>query len=345
MSRADRFLKACRRQPVDSTPVWIMRQAGRYMQEYRNIREKIPFLKMCKTPELAAEVTLLPVKKIKVDAAILFSDILIPLEAMGTPLEFSEGPKLGKVRDRSAVDALKIPDPEKDTGFVMEAIRILRRELGGKVPLIGFAGAPFTLATYAIEGGSSQQFLASKKMMFSEPQMVHQLLDKLARTVTLYLNAQIEAGAQALQLFDTWAGILSPRDYDEFALPYAKQIFDGLNRDGIPLIYYINGGSSLLERMKTAGSDVIGVDWRIELGVARKRLGPEVAVQGNLDPFALFLPPEKIEERVQDILEQAGDTPGYIFNLGHGVLPQTPVENVIAMVEAVHKHGKKRDRG
>lgn len=345
--RADRFLRACWREETDSTPVWIMRQAGRYMKEYREIRARVPFLTMCKTPELATEVTLLPVDKLGVDAAILFSDILIPIEAMGMPLEFGErGPVLGKpIRTQQDLDGLGIPDPEVETPFVMEAIRILRRELEGRVPLIGFSGAPFTLASYMVEGGSSPNFVELKSLMFEKPEVMHSLLDKVSDTVTAYLNAQIKSGAQAVQIFDTWAGTLSPRDYEEFALFYVKKVIDGLKREGVPVIHFLSGGPGLLERMKKAGSDVIGVDWRIELSEAIARLGPDVAVQGNLDPCALFLPIDKIEERVREILEQAKGSPGHIFNLGHGILPKTPVEKAIALVEAVHKYSRKSPAG
>lgn len=340
--RAERFLEACFGREVDCTPVWIMRQAGRYLKEYREMRSKRPFLEMCKTPELAAQVTLLPIDKLGVDAAILFSDILIPVEAMGMPLEFGDrGPVLETpVRNQADIDRLGIPDPHSETPFVMAAIKILRQELEGRVPLIGFSGAPFTLASYMVEGGSSPNFLELKSLMFKEPQAMHSLLDKVASTVAHYLNAQIEAGAQAVQIFDTWAGSLSPRDYEEFALPYTKKAIDSLKRGGIPVIHFVNGGSALLERMKRAGSDVVGLDWRIELGEGRRRLGPEVAVQGNLDPCALFLPVDGIEERVVEILDQTRGMPGHIFNLGHGILPSTLVEHAVALVEAVHKHSR-----
>lgn len=343
MSSDYRFLKACRREPVDTTPIWIMRQAGRYLPEYRAVRERADFLTMCKTPELAAEVTIQPVNRLGVDAAILFSDILILVEAMGLPLRFleSQGPILDfTVTDQASVDKLRILDPVDSVSFVMDSIRLLRRELAGRVPLIGFAGAPYTVASYMIEGKTSKQFIKIKSMMFREPKVFHNLMDKVARATIEYINAQIEAGAQAIQLFDSWAGALAPPDFEEFAVRYAKQVFDGLNRERVPIIYFAQGNPAVLEIAKKAGSDVVGVDWRIEIGKAYDILAPDVAVQGNLDPTCLFLPPEKIRDRVKDIIDQIGGRPGHIFNLGHGITPPTPVENVIALVEAVHELGK-----
>jgi uroporphyrinogen decarboxylase len=316
-----------------------MRQAGRYMPEYRAVREKTDFLALCKAPELAAKVTLQPIDKLHVDAAILFSDILILPEAMGADLKFGEGmgPQLSPViRSRSDVDRLKEIDPESSLAFVMETIRILRRALEGIVPLIGFSGAPFTLATYLVEGGSSKDFVHVKSMMYQDPKTAHLLFEKLSDAVTAYLNAQIEAGAQAVQIFDTWAGICAPIDFDTFVFPYVKRIIDGLHRDGIPVIYYCNGGSTLLSRMRKLNSDVVGVDWRIDIDVAWKAIGHDRAVQGNLDPCVLFMDRDGIEVRVRDILERVQGMPGHIFNLGHGVLPTTPVENVQALVEIVH---------
>ncbi|MBW2645305.1 MAG: uroporphyrinogen decarboxylase [Deltaproteobacteria bacterium] len=334
-----RFIKACFRQEVDRTPIWIMRQAGRYMAEYRAVREKTEFLELCKTPELAAEVTLQPIDKLNVDAAILFSDILVIPEAMGLDLKFGKGmgPQLSPViRSRSGIEALREIDPESSLPFVMETIRILRRELEGRVPLIGFSGAPFTLATYMVEGGSSKDFLNLKTMMYKDPKTAHALFAKLSDAVTVYLNAQIAAGAQAVQIFDTWAGICSPIDFDTFVFPYVKSVVDRLNRKGVPVIYYSNGGATLLSRMRKLNTDVIGVDWRIEIDVAWKEIGYDRAIQGNLDPCVLFMDRKGIEERVQDILKRVGGRAGHIFNLGHGVLPTTPVENVQALVEIVH---------
>lgn len=338
----DTFLKACRGEKVPYTPVWIMRQAGRYLAEYRSVRAEVDFLTLCKTPELAAKVTMQPVERLGVDAAILFSDILIAVEAMGMRLEFSDkgGPVLGDpVRTKSAVDRLIIPDTEDSMPFVIEAIKILRSEL--KVPLIGFSGAPFTLATYMIEGGSSKTFLHTKRMMFQNPGLFHLLMDKIMLTVISYLTSQIKAGAQAVQLFDTWAGVLSPEDYKEFVLPYVKRTLSELRGEGVPLIYFVNDCAALLKEIRKTGADVVGVDWRIGLKEAIKALGKKVAVQGNLDPCALFLPRESLEERVKDLLWKGEFAKGHIFNLGHGILPESPVENVIALVEAVHRFSER----
>ncbi len=342
-NQTDRFLKACRREDVDVTPVWLMRQAGRYMKEYRKIREKVPFLTMCRTPELAAEVTLQPINKLGVDAAILFADILLPLEGMGIKLEFSknEGPVIhNPVRNSSDIENLGIIDPEVDVPYVLETIKILRRELEKKVPLIGFSGAPFTLASYISEGGHSKNYIYIKSMMYNEPSLYEVFMEKVTQTIIRYLNAQIKAGAQTIQLFDTWIGCLGPADYEKYVMPYSKKVIDGLNKQ-VPVIHYANGGAMLLELMQKAGGDVIGVDWRIDLDGAWKRLGYDVGVQGNLDPVALFASPSEIGNRVKKILQQAGNRPGHIFNLGHGILPETPVENVIAMVEAVHRYSRR----
>lgn len=340
----DTFLKACRGEEIEYTPVWLMRQAGRYLAEYQSVRANVDFLTLCKTPELAAKVTLQPVDILGVDAAILFSDILIPVEAMGMRLAFSDkqGPVLSEpIRNKSAVERLLIPDTEEDMPFTIETIKILRKKLENKVPLIGFSGAPFTLATYMIEGGTSKNFLHTKKMMFQHSGIFSYLMEKLTVTVTSYLSAQIKAGAQVVQLFDTWAGILAPPDYKEFVLPYVKKAISELKKEGVPIIYFINDCAGILKEVKKSGADVIGVDWRINIGDAINRLGKKVVIQGNLDPCALFLPKEKLEEKIKDILWKGEAAKGHIFNLGHGILPETPVENVIAMVEAVHKYGKK----
>ncbi|MGD0885327.1 MAG: uroporphyrinogen decarboxylase [Thermodesulfovibrionales bacterium] len=336
------FLKACRGEKTDYTPVWLMRQAGRYLPEYQAVRAGVDFLTLCKTPELAATVTKQPVDILGVDAAILFSDILIPVEAMGMHLEFSDkkGPVLSDpVRNKSAVDRLTIPDTEDSMPFVLETIRILRAEL--TVPLIGFSGAPFTLATYMIEGGSTKNFLNTKKMMFQNPGLFHLFLDKIAATVIAYLSSQIRAGAQAVQLFDTWAGVLTPEDYREFVLPYVKKLIAELKKDAVPVIYFVNDCAGLLSDVRKSNADVVGVDWRIDLRDAVKKIGKKCAVQGNLDPCALFLPKEKIEDRVKDILWKGELARGHIFNLGHGILPETPVDNAKAMVEAVHKFSER----
>jgi uroporphyrinogen decarboxylase len=340
------FLKACRGEEVDYTPVWLMRQAGRYLPEYQTVRSHVDFLTLCKNPKLAAEVTIQPVDILGVDAAILFSDILIPLEVMGIRLEFSEkeGPVLSEpVRNKAGVERLIVPDVEEDLPFIFDTIKLLRKELADRVPLIGFSGAPFTLATYLIEGGSSKNFVHTKRMMFQNSPAFHYLMEKLTTTVSAYLSAQIKAGAQAVQLFDTWAGILTPVDYAKYALPYVKRIIAEVKKEktGAPVIYFANNCAGILKEIKKTGADVFGIDWRIDLGDAIKKLGKKAVVQGNLDPCALFLPQEKIEDRVKDILWKGEAAHGHIFNLGHGVLPQTPVENVIAMVEAVHTYGRK----
>lgn len=343
MEHTDRFLKACRREEVDCTPIWLMRQAGRYMQEYRTIREKYSFLEMCKQPEVAAEVTLQPIDKLGVDAAILFSDILIPVEAMGLDLEFHEGkgPIIhNPVRDKGAVEAVEVIEPREKVPYVLETIKILRHELKGKVPLIGFSGAPFTLASYMVEGGSSKNYTLIKGMMYGAPEVYRALLDKVALTVIRYLNAQIEAGAQAVQIFDSWAGCLGPYDYGKFALPYTKKVIDGLDRR-VPVINFATGVSAMLELLKEAGGDVIGIDWRINLDDAWTKIGYDVGIQGNLDPVVLLSTPQEIEIRVRDILWRAGNRPGHIFNLGHGILPQTPVENAQALVEFVHLYSRR----
>jgi uroporphyrinogen decarboxylase len=299
---------------------------------------------MCKTPELAAQVTLMPVERLGVDAAILFSDILIPVEAMGVPLEFHDGkgPLLGKaIRVQKDVDSLAVPDPEGKVPFVMEAIRILRKALDGKVPLIGFSGAPFTLASYIVEGGTSKNFIQLKMLMYQAPEVYRSLMNKIAKTVILYLNAQIAAGAQAVQIFDTWAGVLTPADYEEYALPYTRQVVAGLNRKGVPVIHFANDCATLLTAIKTLPIDVVGVDWRIPLDVAAMVVGPEKALQGNMDPTMLFHAPEKIDECVRDVLRRGEKASSHIFNLGHGILPPTNPEHAIAMVEAVHRLGRK----
>ncbi|MBI4002480.1 MAG: uroporphyrinogen decarboxylase [Nitrospira defluvii] len=335
----DRFLKACRREPVDCTPVWFMRQAGRYMVEYRRLREKHSILDLCKTPELAAQVTLQPIDRFALDAAIIFADILLPLEPMGLSLEFAEGegPVIhNPVRDRAAVERLKVIDGT-ELQYVMEAISLTRTMLAGRVPLIGFAGAPFTLASYAIEGGSSRNYIHTKQMMYSEPEIWHRLMDKFARVITGYLRRQIKAGAQAVQLFDSWVGCLSAGDYVEYVMPHVQLIFEGLKHEGVPLIHFGTGTTAILKSMRQAGGDVIGIDWRIPLDEAWALVGHDRAVQGNLDPVTLFGPIPEIERRVADILRRAAGRPGHIFNLGHGILPNTPVEHVAATIDLVHK--------
>ena len=335
----DRFLRACRREPTDVTPVWFMRQAGRYMEEYRRLRSRHSMLELCRTPDLATEITLLPVNKLGVDAAIIFADLLLPAQAMGMDLAFveGEGPVLSDpVRTERAVRRLAQPcDGELDC--VSDAIRAVCRELNGKVPVIGFAGAPFTLASYMIEGGASRDFLHTKRMMYQQPALWQELVDKLVAVLSDYLRSQVTAGAAALQIFDSWVGCLSPEDYRRYALPGSRALLRNAAALGVPVIHFGTGTASLLELMREAGGDVIGVDWRVELDDAWRRIGYDAAIQGNLDPVLLFGPKEKIHERVEQILRSVQGRPGHIFNLGHGVLPGTPVENVQSVVEMVHQ--------
>ncbi|MFN4218566.1 MAG: uroporphyrinogen decarboxylase [Candidatus Bipolaricaulia bacterium] len=337
----DRFLRACRCEPVDCTPVWFMRQAGRYLPEYKKLRQRYDLLTICHTPELCAQVTLLPVKKLKVDAAILFADIMLPLGAMGVDFELREnvGPIIhNAIRRASDVMRLRVLEPA-DLSFVPEAIRLLCRELD--VPLIGFAGAPFTLASYLIEGGPSRDFAKTKSFMYCEREAWKVLMERLAQSVLQYLKAQIIAGAQAVQLFDSWVGCLSPEDYQEFVSPYVRQIFEGLRGMGMPAIHFAVGAGGLLELLKEAGGDVIGIDWRVPLDQAWARLSNGVAIQGNLDPAVLLGPWKLIERRALEVLRRAGGRPGHIFNLGHGVLPDTPVDNLRRLVEFVHEYTKR----
>ncbi|HEY3374693.1 MAG TPA: uroporphyrinogen decarboxylase [Candidatus Aquicultor sp.] len=344
MAFNDRFLKACRREPVDATPVWLMRQAGRYMPEYRAIREKYGFLTMCKTPDIAAEITLQPVNALGVDAAILFADILLPLEGMGIGFEFAkgEGPVIhNPIRTKADVDKIQVIDAEEATGYVAEAIKIVRRELEGRVPLIGFSGAPFTLASYIVEGGGSRDYRYTKALMYSNPAAWHELMDKLCEVVTRYLRMQIAAGAQAVQMFDSWVGALGPADYKEFVMPYSKKVMDNLAGEGVPRIHFAYNASTLLELVREAGGDVIGLDWRMGLDDAWAEVGYDKAVQGNIDPMVLFGPVDYIEKRVKDVLDRAAGRPGHIFNLGHGIHKETPVEHAKAMVDAVHRLSQK----
>lgn len=332
------LLKACRREATSSTPIWLMRQAGRYMKEYRDIREKHGFVRMCKDPALAAQITVDAVEKLGVDAAILFSDILLLLEPFGFKLEYvdGDGPAISNpIRNWSDFKNLTVTVIPKDSmSFVFEAVRQSRRALPGHIPLIGFAGAPFTLASYAIEGEGSRQYTKTKTLMYTEPDTWHALMATIANALIEYLNGQIEAGAQAVQLFDSWVGCLSPDDYKKFVLPHSKWLIKHI-RKGTPVIHFGTQTSALLELMKEAGGDVIGLDWRVDLKEAWKRLGYDVGVQGNLDPAVLLSTPGEIKVRAKRVLDQATDRPGHIFNLGHGVLPDTPVENVRALVHAV----------
>jgi uroporphyrinogen decarboxylase len=341
----DNFLRACRREEVEYTPVWLMRQAGRYMEEYRAIRRKHSFLEMCQNPELATEITLQPVEKLKVDAAIIFADILLPLDGMGIKFDFAqgEGPVIfNPVRTQKDVDQIRVKDGEEATPYVMEAIRMVRRELEGKIPLIGFSGAPFTLASYVIEGRGSRDYFKCKKIMWGAPDVWHSLMNKISQVIIKYLRAQILAGAQAVQLFDSWVGALNTDDYRQYVMPYSQKVIQSLNDLDVPVIHFVNNGSTLLELAKQAGGDVIGIDWRINIDQAWKRLGYDVAVQGNIDPAVLFISPQFIEGKVQDILNKVDNRPGHIFNLGHGINKDVPVEHAIALVEAVHNLSRRK---
>ncbi|MCD6199888.1 MAG: uroporphyrinogen decarboxylase [Deltaproteobacteria bacterium] len=336
----DAFLRVCNGEAVRPVPVWLMRQAGRYLPAYQEIRKKTDFLTLCKTPELAAEVTIQPVDILGVDAAILFSDILIPLECMGIGLDFHEGrgPVLNPpVRTEQDIERLHPIDPDADVSFVLETIRILRKELSGKVPLIGFSGAPFTLATYMIEGGTSKSFVNTKRMLFESPHLFSRLMDLLTEVVLSYIKAQIKAGAQAIQVFDTWAGTLTREDYERHALPYLTSIFKGLEGSGVPFIYFVFNGGHLLEIVRDSGAEVIGLDWRTDIKTAISRLGPDAVVQGNLDPGALFLPEHELRSRVDSVLRQGREAKAHIFNLGHGILPEIPPEKARLLVELVHE--------
>ena len=342
MAQADRFLKACRREPVDATPIWLMRQAGRYMAEYRALREKYTILELIKTPELAAEVTFQPLHAFDVDAAIIFADILTLPEAMGMDLEFvaGEGPVFhNPLRSADDIRKLSVCDPTEALAFTLDAIRLVNRELDGRLPLIGFSGAPFTLACYGIEGGSSRNFVTTKSLMYSEPEAWHRLMEVFSDAAERYLVAQAEAGAAALQLFDSWAGILSPADYAAYVLPHTRRLIDSVRQaTDTPLIYFGTDTAGLLPCIRDIGATVIGVDWRIELDSAWRIIGDDKAVQGNLDPVSLFSNVTAIKAQADRILEQAGGRPGHIFNLGHGVLPGTPTDHVAALIDHVHAH-------
>jgi uroporphyrinogen decarboxylase len=339
-----RFLKACRREPVDATPVWFMRQAGRYMAEYRAIRERHSLLEICRIPDLATAVTLQPVQRIDVDAAILFSDLLLPLEPMGLPFDFvkGEGPQIERpITDPADIDRLRVFDPRDALSHVLEAIGQIQRELNGRVPLIGFAGAPFTLASYAIEGGHSNNFARTKALMYGHPDAWHRLCDTFAAIVADYLVAQIDAGVDAVQIFDSWVGTLNAADYREFALPHTTRIFDAIGRR-VPTIHFGTGTATILAELREAGGDVIGVDWRIPIDEAWSRIGHDRAVQGNLDPTLLLGPTARMFRAVDDILSRIGGRPGHIFNLGHGILPSTSVEHVQMLAQYVHSASRRR---
>ena len=335
MDSVERFVAACARAPVDRTPVWMMRQAGRYLPEYRAVRERVDFLTLCKTPELAAQVSLQPVERFGVDACIVFSDILVPVEAMGVPLTFGDaGPHLeGRVESQADVDALSTPDPTQSMAFVMETLRLCKRALAGRAALVGFTGAPFTLATYIIEGGSSKGFARTKALMYSQPRLFHSLLDKLAIVIAEYAAAQAGAGAQAVQVFDTWAGELEPPAFEEFAQRYQVRAIERIRQAGVPSILYVNGCAGVLESMASTGADVLSIDWRISLADARTRVGGGIALQGNVDPAILLSTPARTAVAAFAALGAAGPR-GHILTLGHGILPQTPLECAAAFVGA-----------
>ncbi len=327
---------------MDATPVWFMRQAGRYMAEYRAIRARHTLLEICRQPDLAVQVTLQPVDRIEVDAAILFSDLLLPLAPMGIPFDFvkGEGPVIERpIRSAADVKRLRTFDPRDSLSHVLATIRLARQALEDRVPLIGFAGAPFTLASYAIEGGPSSNYAKTKAMMYGEPETWHALLEHFATVVADYLLAQIDAGAQAIQVFDSWVGALCPDDYREFALPHTKRIFDAVQASGVPVIHFGTSTATLLPTMREAGGDVIGADWRIPLDDAWELIGHDRAIQGNLDPTLLLGPVERLIDGADDVLRRAGGRPGHIFNLGHGILPETSVEHVQALAHFVHQRG------
>ena len=347
----DLFLRACKRKPVERTPIWIMRQAGRYLPEYRAIREKADFLTMCKTPELAAEVTIQPVDIIGVDAAIIFSDILVIPEAMGMQFEMNEGtgPVFNSpIRNEADAEELKKITVDKDLKYVLDAISLTKRELDGRVPLIGFSGAPWTLLTYMVEGQGTKTFANVKKLIYNNPTLAHKILYKLTDAIAEYLSAQIEAGADAVQIFDTWAGSLSSRDYLVFALKYVNQVIEKINRNSEPIIYFPKGAHYRMRTTGDCGADVIGVDWTIDLAKARDKIGNKVAIQGNLDPTVLYAEPNFIKREAKKVLQSYGEGPGHIFNLGHGILPDTNPEHAKALVNFIkeksgsfHKEAKK----
>ena len=343
----DRLIRALLRQPTDTTPVWIMRQAGRYLPEYRETRKQAgSFLDLCKNTELACEVTLQPLRRFALDAAILFSDILTIPDAMGLGLYFAEGegPKFERpLRSAAAIDALGVPDPADSLGYVTDAVSLIRRELDGRVPLIGFSGSPWTLSTYMVEGGSSKEYRFVKGMLYENPAALHRLLDKLAQAVVAYLNAQIEAGAQAVMVFDTWGGVLTPATYRDFSLNYMQQIVDGLKRehDGqtIPVTLFTKGGAQWLEATAATGCNAVGLDWTIDIDEARARIGDRVALQGNLDPCVLYADPETIRASARDVIQRFGNHPGHVFNLGHGIHQGVNPEHLGVLVDAVHEFG------
>jgi uroporphyrinogen decarboxylase len=351
--RNDRFLRALRREPTDTTPLWVMRQAGRYLPEYRATREKAgSFMGLATNPEFACEVTLQPLARFDLDAAILFSDILTIPDAMGLGLSFEagEGPRFARpVRDAAAIRALAVPDMDGELRYVMDAVRLIRQELGGRVPLIGFSGSPWTLACYMVEGQGSRDFARVKAMAWSEPALAHALLDTVARSVAAYLIAQARAGAQALMVFDTWGGLLGPAAFREFSLRYMAQVVDAVKADpacaGIPVILFSKGANGQLEALADTGCDGLGVDWTIDIGTARQRVGSQVALQGNLDPAVLRATPDIVAREARAVLDSFGNHPGHVFNLGHGITPEVDPENVKVLVDTVHEHGRRIREG
>lgn len=336
----DTFLKACRGEPVPYTPVWLMRQGGRFIPRYRELQAKHGFLALCRTPELAAEATMLPLSVIEVDSVILFSDILTTAEPMGMPLRYDEatGPHfISPVRTKADVDRLVVPDPRESLDFMLEAARIVARELGGKVPDIGFAGAPFTMAAYMVEGGASTRFYYPRKMMFEAPEVFRALVAKVTRLTTEYLRAQIKAGVDAVMYFDSLAKIIGPAEYARFALSFMKESIAALKSEGVPIIYYVNGSAPLLDLIRQTGADVVGLDYRVNLGWAVRQLGKDIAVQGNLDPYALFGPAGEMEAQVSQILAGGKAARGHVFNLGDGILPETTIDQAKRLVDAVHR--------
>jgi uroporphyrinogen decarboxylase len=340
----DLFLRACRREPVERTPIWIMRQAGRYLPEYRAVREKVDFLTLCKTPDLAAEVTIQPVDIIGVDAAIIFSDILVIPEAMGMKLEMHEGKGPifhNPIRTENDANALAEIDPFKDLSYVLDAVSLTKRELNGRVPLIGFSGSPWTLFTYMVEGRGSKNFSNVKKLIYNNPRLAHKVLGKLADAVSLYLSAKIEAGADAVQIFDTWGGVLSQNDFEEFSLKYVQMIISNIKRKNEPVIFFPKGVHYKLKKLSKCGADVIGLDWTMDIGKVRKRIGDKIALQGNLDPSFLYANEEKIKEEAIRILDSFGEGSGHIFNLGHGILPDVEPEKAKYLVNTVKEESRK----
>ncbi len=333
----DRFLRACRRLPTDCPPVWFMRQAGRYMEEYRQLRRSHPILEICKTPRLAAEVTQQPIEALDVDAAIIFADLLLPVEPMGLHLEFvsGEGPRISPpVRTARDVRRLRT-DRFEDLGYVGESIALVRKQLNGRVPVVGFVGAPFTLASYMIEGGSSRHYARTKRMMWGEPEAWRDLMECIVGILAPYAASQVSGGAAAIQVFDSWVGALSPADYARHVLPHSRELVRRIRSEGVPVIHFGTGNGAFLDVFAQAGGDVLGLDWRVDLGRAWDTVGPDTAIQGNLDPIALLAPQDELRRKVNAVLDAAAGRPGHIFNLGHGIIPETPVENVRAAVGMV----------